>query len=115
MTKNKACKMSKEERMKEDCVQYTNDVSLLQNLRKLPLSDKMTYDLDNVLDTLLRVLISLQRKIRDNDISCWAEMSIARHQLRCKVKRIEKQVQTTLQRPDEKKQVHTLTLPKLSI
>jgi len=100
MSKEMIAKISKEERMKEDCVQYTKDVSLLQTLRRLSLPEKTKHALDGVLDTLLRVLMSLQRKIQEHDTSRWADVSIARHQIRSRVKRVEQQVRLVSQQSD---------------
>jgi len=100
MPKSKIIKISKEERMQEDCLQYTADISLLQNLRKRPISEKITQTLDSVLDVLLRVLMSLQRKIQDNDITHWADISTVRHQMRSRVKRIENQIHAATKQCD---------------
>ena len=115
MPKVTIARISKEERMKEDCVQYTKDVSLLQTLRKLALPEKTKHALDTVLGTLLRVLMSLQRKIREHDTSCWADMSTVRHQIRSRVKRIEQQVRVVCEQTDAKKQVVAVSLPPSDI
>ena len=115
MPKETITKISKEARMKEDCVQYTKDVSLLQTLRRLTLPEKTKHALDGVLDTLLRVLMSLQRKIQEHDTSCWPDMSIARHQIRSRVKRIEQQVLFVCQQSDVKSQKVPVPVPPVDL
>jgi len=96
----KTCKhsnpmMCKDARMQADCVQYAADISLLQALRKGPLSSKMAHDIDHVLDMLLRVLMALQKRMQANDTSSWGDLSTVRHQMRARVKRIQQQVGIT--------------------
>jgi len=93
----KACKrstpmMSKDDRMHADCAQYTEDISLLQSLRKGPISAKMVHAIDHVLDMLLRVLMALRKRVLAKDTSLWGELSMVRHQMRARVKRIQVQV-----------------------
>jgi hypothetical protein len=84
--------MSKDDRMQADCAQYTEDISLLQSLRKSAISVKMVQDIDHVLDMLLRVLMALRKRMHANDTSLWGELSTVRHQMRARVKRIQQQV-----------------------
>jgi len=84
--------MSKDDRMQADCAQYTEDISLLQSLRKDGISSKMVQDIDHVLDMLLRVLIALRKRMLANDTSLWGDLSTVRHQMKARVKRIQQQV-----------------------